>query len=107
MHFLVIPKKPIQQLSTSQDSDEQVGLLDWLDLIDVIMAHILIQFFVIQFFFQLLGHLLIVARKVAAQKGIASSGYRTVINDGKHGCQSVYHLHVHVIGGKQLGWPPC
>jgi histidine triad (HIT) family protein len=33
-------------------------------------------------------------------------GFRIVVNEGKHGCQSVYHVHIHVIGGKQLGWPP-
>ena len=57
------------------------------------------------FLFQLLGHLMVVAYKCAQQVGLAE-GYRVVINNGKHGCQSVYHLHLHVIGGKQLGWPP-
>ena len=55
---------------------------------------------------QLLGHLMVVCAKVAKQEGLAESGYRTVINDGKEGCQSVYHLHIHVIGGQQLSWPP-
>lgn len=58
------------------------------------------------FSFQLLGHCMIVARKVAAQKGIDQSGYRVVINTGPHGCQSVYHIHLHVMGGRQLKWPP-
>ena len=49
---------------------------------------------------QLLGHLMVVCAKVAKQEGLAESGYRTVINDGKEGCQSVYHLHIHVIGGQ-------
>jgi len=75
-HFLVIPRKYISQLSTIEDSDEQ-----------------------------LLGHLLVVANKVAEQQGL-QEGYRVVINNGRHGCQSVYHLHLHVIGGRQLGWPP-
>ena len=48
---------------------------------------------------------MVVANKCAQQEGLAE-GYRVVINNGKHGCQSVYHLHLHVIGGKQLGWPP-
>jgi histidine triad (HIT) family protein len=78
VHLLIIPKKPIIKLSSSDDGDEQ-----------------------------LLGHLLVVANRLAVQKGIAESGYRTVINNGKHGCQSVYHLHIHLLGGKQLGWPPC
>ncbi|XP_053209309.1 adenosine 5'-monophosphoramidase HINT1-like [Panonychus citri] len=75
-HFLVIPKKRISQLSKSEDEDEQ-----------------------------LLGHLLIVARKVAKQEGL-EKGFRIVINDGVEGAQSVYHLHVHVIGGRQMSWPP-
>lgn len=62
VHFLVIPKKPIVQLSKSEDADQEI-----------------------------LGRLLCVARKIAEQKGISETGYRTVINDGKHGCQSVYH----------------
>ncbi len=55
---------------------------------------------------QLLGHLMVVAKKVAEQKGIAQDGYRVVINNGRNGAQSVYHLHIHVMGGRQLGWPP-
>lgn len=49
---------------------------------------------------------MIVANKVAIQKGMGEDGYRLVVNNGRHGCQSVYHLHIHVIGGQQLGWPP-
>ncbi|XP_071140469.1 adenosine 5'-monophosphoramidase HINT1-like [Mytilus galloprovincialis] len=75
-HFLVIPKKPIVKLSDAEDGDEQ-----------------------------LLGHLLIVARKVAKDVGLAD-GFRVTINDGVKGGQSVYHLHVHVMGGRQMGWPP-
>lgn len=75
-HVLVIPKKPIQSLSTSKDSDEP-----------------------------LLGHLMVVARRVAKQLNL-DDGFRIVINDGKNGCQSVYHLHLHIIGGRKLGWPP-
>lgn len=76
MHFLVIPRKPIPQLSTAENEDEA-----------------------------LLGHLMIVARKVAKQQGL-NDGFRLVINDGKHGAQSVYHLHLHVLGGRQMKWPP-
>ncbi|XP_072428245.1 adenosine 5'-monophosphoramidase HINT2-like isoform X2 [Chiloscyllium punctatum] len=54
---------------------------------------------------QLLGHLLIVAKNLAKKEGLAD-GYRMVINDGKNGAQSVYHLHIHVIGGRQMRWPP-
>eukprot|EP00041_Stephanoeca_diplocostata_P010872 m.174154 g.174154 ORF g.174154 m.174154 type:complete len:203 (+) comp18323_c0_seq1:142-750(+) len=77
VHILVIPKKPIAQLSKSDTTDNNT-----------------------------LGHLLAVAREIAASEGIANDGYRCVINDGLHGCQSVYHLHVHVIGGRQMTWPP-
>jgi len=76
-HVLIVPKKPIPQLSKSEDDDEQ-----------------------------LLGHLMIAARKVAKQLNVADSGFRLVINDGAHGCQSVYHLHVHLLAGRQMGWPP-
>ncbi|XP_008266687.1 adenosine 5'-monophosphoramidase HINT2 isoform X3 [Oryctolagus cuniculus] len=54
---------------------------------------------------QLLGHLLLVAKKTAKAEGLGD-GYRLVINDGKMGAQSVYHLHIHVLGGRQLLWPP-
>ena len=53
----------------------------------------------------ILGHLLVVAAEAAAKAGL-EDGYRLVINEGKHGCQSVPHLHIHLLGGKQLGWPP-
>ena len=57
------------------------------------------------FILQLLGHLLVAARKIAADRGLGD-GYRVVINDGKNGAQSVYHLHIHVFGGRQMSWPP-
>ncbi|KAM3605721.1 uncharacterized protein V6R79_003615 [Siganus canaliculatus] len=76
VHILVVPKKPIVQLAQAEECDAA-----------------------------LLGHLLLVAKKVAKDAGL-SQGYRTVINDGAHGGQSVYHLHVHVLGGRQLQWPP-
>jgi len=53
----------------------------------------------------LLGHLMYVAQKVAKEQGLAA-GFRVAINDGPNGCQSVYHLHLHVIGGRQMSWPP-
>ncbi|XP_071941451.1 adenosine 5'-monophosphoramidase HINT1-like [Antedon mediterranea] len=76
VHFLVIPRKIIPRLSEAEDSDSE-----------------------------LLGHLLSVARKTAQVEGLAD-GYRIVINDGKNGAQSVYHLHIHVMGGRQMSWPP-
>lgn len=48
---------------------------------------------------------MIAAKKVAKQLGL-TKGFRIVVNNGKEGAQSVYHLHIHVLGGKQLGWPP-
>ncbi|KAK2824499.1 hypothetical protein Q5P01_021674 [Channa striata] len=75
-HILVVPKKPIVQLSQAEESDAA-----------------------------LLGHLLIVAKKCAQDAGL-SKGYRIVINDGPDGGQSVYHIHVHILGGRTLGWPP-
>jgi histidine triad (HIT) family protein len=53
-----------------------------------------------------LGHLLRVAARVANEQGLSESGYRTVINTGAGAGQSVFHLHVHVLGGRQLNWPP-
>lgn len=76
VHFLVIPKKSITQLSKASAEDEK-----------------------------LLGHLLLAGKKVAENLGL-SDGYRVVINDGKLGCQSVYHLHLHFLGKRQLNWPP-
>jgi histidine triad (HIT) family protein len=55
---------------------------------------------------QLMGHLLYVAAKVANQLEIAETGYRVVINTGEAAGQSVPHLHAHVLGGRNLGWPP-
>eukprot|EP00731_Ephydatia_muelleri_P017738 Em0010g836a len=76
VHFLVLPKKPIPQLPDAEDEDEQ-----------------------------LLGHLLLVVKKVANELKL-SNGYRVVINNGPDGCQSVYHCHIHVLGGRQMEWPP-
>ncbi|MGR9114429.1 MAG: histidine triad nucleotide-binding protein [Gammaproteobacteria bacterium] len=54
----------------------------------------------------LAGHLMLTAAKLAQQEGLADNGYRTVVNCNKHGGQEVYHLHVHVLGGRQMRWPP-
>ena len=51
---------------------------------------------------ELIGNMVLVAQKVAKQEGIAEAGYRLAINCNKHGCQLVFHLHMHLIGGKQL-----
>ena len=54
----------------------------------------------------LLGHLMAFAAKVAVQEGISESGYRTVVNTGQNGGQTVDHLHIHVLGGRRMTWPP-
>lgn len=53
-----------------------------------------------------LGQIMLVAARIAEDSGIAASGYRTVINTGADGGQSVLHLHVHVLGGRQFSWGP-
>ncbi len=53
-----------------------------------------------------LGHLLVAARQIAEREGIAEGGYRCVINAGPDGGQEVYHLHLHLLGGRSLQWPP-
>ncbi|CEG40927.1 14 kda zinc-binding [Plasmopara halstedii] len=53
----------------------------------------------------ILGHLLYAAKLVAKQQNL-ENGFRIVINDGVDGCQSVFHLHLHLLGGRKLGWPP-
>lgn len=75
-HILVIPKKPIPKLEDSPPEDQA-----------------------------LLGHLLLTAKKVAADAGL-TNGYRVVINNGDDGGQTVYHLHLHVLGDRPLKWPP-
>jgi histidine triad (HIT) family protein len=76
VHVLVIPRKEIPALAAAGEPDTA-----------------------------LLGHLLSVAAKLAAQLGL-SGGYRVVVNCGPDGGQTVDHLHLHVLGGRQLNWPP-
>jgi len=54
----------------------------------------------------LLVHLMMTSNKIARQKGIAEGGYRMVVNTGKNGGQTVFHLHLHVLGGRPMHWPP-
>jgi histidine triad (HIT) family protein len=54
----------------------------------------------------LLGRLLLAAKQIAAAEGIAESGYRTVVNCGAGAGQTVFHIHVHLLGGRALRWPP-
>ncbi len=76
-HILILPKDHIESLNDIARGDEAM-----------------------------LGHLLRLAPKIANQQGIAESGYRTVINTGENGGQSVWHLHIHLLGGRPLIWPP-
>ena len=76
-HILIIPKKVISRIGETTSGDEA-----------------------------LLGHLLTVAAEVARKEGVDKSGYRLVINHGKDAGESVPHLHVHLLGGRQMAWPP-
>ncbi len=53
-----------------------------------------------------IGHLVTVAAQIAQQEGIAEDGYRLVLNQGRNGGQSVFHLHMHLLAGRRLRWPP-
>ncbi|PKM12064.1 MAG: histidine triad nucleotide-binding protein [Gammaproteobacteria bacterium HGW-Gammaproteobacteria-3] len=55
---------------------------------------------------ELAGHLLLTAARLAREEGLSENGYRTVFNCKRHGGQEVYHLHLHILGGRQLHWPP-
>jgi histidine triad (HIT) family protein len=74
VHILIVPNKVIPTANDIADEDES-----------------------------LIGHMVIVARDLAREKGIAENGYRLIINCNAHGGQEVYHLHLHLIGGKPLG----
>lgn len=76
VHLLVVPRKPVPTLDDLAEEDEPLA-----------------------------GHLFTVARKVAADAGL-TDGYRVVVNCGPDAHQTVYHLHLHVLGGRKLGWPP-
>ena len=55
---------------------------------------------------QILGHMMVKCAEIAQLVGIKDNGFRIVINHGKNGCQSVDHIHIHLLGGEQLTWPP-
>ena len=77
VHFLVIPKKAIATTNDISADDEAI-----------------------------VGYMHRIAAKVADDFGVAKAGYRTVMNCNEHGGQTVYHIHLHVLAGKPLGWPP-
>lgn len=76
-HALVIPKTHIATLNDLQEADAA-----------------------------LIGRLFLAAKAVAGQLGLADDGYRTVVNCNNHGGQTVYHIHLHLLGGRQMTWPP-
>ena len=76
VHILIVPKKHIASLNALESGDERLA-----------------------------GHLLTAAREVAEQEGVASSGYRSIINTGPDGGQDVFHLHLHLLGGQKMRHP--
>jgi histidine triad (HIT) family protein len=76
-HVLLIPRRHIATLNDLQPEDEP-----------------------------LLGHLYTAAAAVARQEGLADNGYRTLVNCNDDGGQTVFHLHLHLLGGRRMGWPP-
>ncbi len=76
VHLLVIPRKPIPRVGETEDADQA-----------------------------LLGHLILTARNLGKEHG-GDEGFRLVINNGPHGGESVPHLHVHVLAGRPMAWPP-
>ena len=54
----------------------------------------------------LIGHILCIAKTIAAEEGLAEDGYRVAMNCNSHGGQTVFHIHLHLLGGRQLQWPP-
>ena len=77
VHVLVIPKKPIPRIAEAEPEDHQV-----------------------------LGHLLLKATEITANLGLHENGFRLVINNGIDGGESVPHLHLHILGGRAMNWPP-
>jgi histidine triad (HIT) family protein len=76
-HILIVPRKPIPRINEAAAEDQAV-----------------------------LGHLLLKAAHVARQLGLDKDGYRLVINNGVHAGETVPHLHLHILGGRAMSWPP-
>ncbi|KTD34783.1 HIT family hydrolase [Legionella moravica] len=76
-HILIIPKKHIATINDTSDDDEQ-----------------------------LLGKMVLKAKKLAESEGLSEVGYRLVFNINSGGGQEVYHIHLHLLGGRQMTWPP-
>jgi len=76
-HILIIPKREIPTLNDLEEKDAE-----------------------------LVGKMVLLARDIAAKEGIAESGYRTIFNCNRDAGQAVYHIHLHLLGGRPMGWPP-
>ncbi len=76
-HVLIIPRKHVESLNSIEEADDRM-----------------------------MGHLFLVAKNLAHQKGVVLSGYRIVLNTGPEAGQSVFHLHLHLLGGRPMAWPP-
>jgi histidine triad (HIT) family protein len=77
VHVLIVPRKPIPKLTAADDADAAV-----------------------------LGKMVMVARQIAKDFGLDEDGFRLLMNEGKNGGQTIYHLHFHLLGGRRLMWPP-
>ncbi len=77
IHLLVIPKKHVSTINELNDDDQL-----------------------------LIGKMIFAAKKLAQDMGIHETGYRLIYNVNQQGGQSVYHIHLHILGGRQMGWPP-
>jgi histidine triad (HIT) family protein len=77
VHILIVPKKHIESIAYAEPND-----------------------------LELLGHIQLIASKIASKEGIATGGYRLVTNVGSNGGQTVGHLHYHLLGGRSMTWPP-
>jgi histidine triad (HIT) family protein len=76
-HVLIVPRKPIPRINEASPEDQSV-----------------------------LGHLLLKAAQIARQLGLEKDGYRLVINNGANAGETVPHLHLHILGGRAMSWPP-
>ncbi|MFP6858560.1 MAG: histidine triad nucleotide-binding protein [Roseibacillus sp.] len=77
VHLLLVPRKLVVRIGEADPADQD-----------------------------LLGHLMTRVRVIAEQEGLAEDGFRVVINNGRHGGEAVPHLHLHILAGRQLEWPP-
>lgn len=76
-HILIIPKEPIPTIDELEENHKELA-----------------------------GHMILTAQKIARDEGLAQDGYRLVFNCRDHGGQEVYHIHLHLLGGRPMNWPP-